>query len=395
MADSSKMINTVVQLGIVAGVVYAVYEWLKTQCSQTGSIMQGTSVCDMLFYSLGLDESGNPVASAPVTSGASTDPAVAAAALLAQQQAAAAVAAKSSGGSGGGGAPTCTPPKTLTAAGLCIDPPPTSQPLTGASVHLSSALQKAAGSNSLNADQWSFYLTQMYGVPLTGEQFTGMFPNRGSTMTADQFVQALWSAGVGSTYGLSGWAFPLGSGGLGIPYEWIHEPWLVNESGGLGDFPDWLKRLLPPPWGTARIFQPKLPPVPPPCLWPNTLNAAGQCVAPPPPPPPPAPPVALQRLFALPDWSPTVFTPVPPPPPPPPVCMWPNTLDSLGRCVAPPPAPPPPPATPLQRLFPLPDWSPRVFTPMPPIQTPLINMGPVDGLVGIPYHMIHDPGVSF
>jgi hypothetical protein len=87
---------------------------------------------------------------------------------------------------------------------------PASAPVTSGS--LSAALISAAGSSSqLNADGWSYYLTQLSGVALTPQQFSNAFPsltatNRGPTMTAQQFVQALAAAGLSAPagYGLNG-----------------------------------------------------------------------------------------------------------------------------------------------------------------------------------------------
>ncbi len=65
---------------------------------------------------------------------------------------------------------------------------------------------------ALNADQWSYYMTQVLGGnnALTAEQFGAAFPgltdtNRGGTMTADQFLIALYkSQHSGAAPGMSG-----------------------------------------------------------------------------------------------------------------------------------------------------------------------------------------------
>lgn len=82
--------------------------------------------------------------------------------------------------------------------------PPQNQPVnSGGGVSTNSLLSQAGVSSSttMNADQWSYYYTQLKGgVALTAQQFSNAFPNLTSTdrgsMTADQFLSALSTAGL-------------------------------------------------------------------------------------------------------------------------------------------------------------------------------------------------------
>jgi hypothetical protein len=110
--------------------------------------------------------------------------------------------------------PVTTPTATSPVAAPVSTAPAIIPPVTGSgSQSLSAALQAAAGTGNttLNADQWSYYLTALNGgTALTPTQFSNAFPsltatNRGS-YTAAQFVAGLAAAGLTAPagYGLNG-----------------------------------------------------------------------------------------------------------------------------------------------------------------------------------------------
>jgi hypothetical protein len=76
---------------------------------------------------------------------------------------------------------------------------------------LRNSMFSASGNQtSLNADNWSYFMTQVTGAALTPEQFVAAFPSmtdtdRGGNMTVDQFLTAIYKSQHGNTApGMSG-----------------------------------------------------------------------------------------------------------------------------------------------------------------------------------------------
>jgi hypothetical protein len=121
------------------------------------------------------------------------------------------------------GVPIASNPTTTSATGSgTATSIPTALPL-------SQELQQAAGSvSTLDADQWSYYWTQIGQTALSSDQFGSIFFPTGRPAsqssypqyTAAQFIAALSGAGVPGVSGL-GW---LGNYG-GIPVSAIHGGW--------------------------------------------------------------------------------------------------------------------------------------------------------------------------
>ena len=259
MASSDKLIT----LAVVAGGAFALYEFLKSQCSTVGSGLYGNAaICPMI---------GIPVA-APVVAPVMTTSSTGSSAVSAGSGSSTGSSSNSSSSSGPlmqtaaqwntqlGAAFTPTQLTTLfpnPTAMMTQAQFMTQGNIAGSSgvASLSGQLQSLAGSNSLNADGWNYYFNSLLGAPLSGAQFQSAFPaitatDRGPTMTAQQFVAALLNAGITapSGYGMNGlgddvgmrldhyrgrsfnWQphglipvdLPVTPGGPAIPAEYIH-----------------------------------------------------------------------------------------------------------------------------------------------------------------------------
>jgi hypothetical protein len=150
----------------------------------------------------------------------------------------------------GTGTPTTTGSNTLP---VPVQTTPTPTPSSANS--LAAKLIQLGGQGPMNADNWSYYFTQVNGAALTPAQFQSAFPaitasDRGSTMTAQQFVAALASAGLAAPagYGLNG----LGQVRVVVP---IPVPMLPQ----MPPFPIQSRAMRP--WGRAVGWQPRLIPV--------------------------------------------------------------------------------------------------------------------------------------
>jgi len=242
MAQSSP-VNSLISLGIVVGVVWGIYEWLKVQCAAgSGSLLQGTPVCNdftSLFTPTSVMSSSS-TASAPSGSTAVSAPS-------STQTPAAPVQTQPPPQTQVPPAPVTSQPACNVPAGFIVTGPGIAiNPVTGGAMsvpgctigagtlsppatvsstaivtpQIASPLVVAAGftdpTTQLNVDNWSYYYLSLTGTTLSPTVLQAAFPyltatNRGS-MTAQQFLSGL--QGVG---GLSG----LGSD-VGIPIHRFH-----------------------------------------------------------------------------------------------------------------------------------------------------------------------------
>ena len=211
-SQQSNLVGTLLELAAVVGVTYAVYAWLKTQCADPASLLQGTSPCSMFDNIFGLTA---PVASVSPATGSSLAPAQ----TVASQPAPALTPAQQQG--------------AFTQALASSNPPSLSSPPVitgpGGTDALSLILQTLAGGSGvvLNVDGWNYYLNTLPGFLNDSSAFSAAFPNltatdRGPNMTASQFIQAMVAGGLvaPSGYGLTG----LPGGGIGLPRYMIHHP---------------------------------------------------------------------------------------------------------------------------------------------------------------------------
>jgi hypothetical protein len=130
---------------------------------------------------------------------------------------------------GGGGSPAATTTPVVTTT-----PPVTVTPVANESQTASALITAAGGVNSLDADQWNYYWSQISGVPQTADLFPPA--NRGALMDVNAYITARSAAGLPTTLpGLSG----LGAATLPIPLMFAYSrrdkrPLLILPGGRVG-----------------------------------------------------------------------------------------------------------------------------------------------------------------
>ena len=220
MAQQNNLVGTLVELAAVVGVAYAVYEWLKVQCADPASLMQGTSPCSMFDNVFGITAPIVAVAGSTSSTGSSTASSALAAQTTAEQQAATLLSQQAAFLAAQTPAQQAS---AIIAAG---------QADTGTQ-SISAVMTSLAGTGSLTPSQWNSYLAQLGNGSISAAQLQSAFPNSSATMTAAAFIQGLLAAGLSSTlkailtfsggnspYGLSS----LPGGGMGLPRNVIHHP---------------------------------------------------------------------------------------------------------------------------------------------------------------------------